>query len=103
MAVALDRTFYETLPTMDEVPEADAEMAWLIYDLRLDAAEKRYVLESHRVMYTAFEPALMRITRADAGVEDTFISKLQAALDRKFDSDTNASDTTAKVDFTLGR
>ena len=34
MAVALNKSFFNTLPVLDEVDKADADIAWLVYDLR---------------------------------------------------------------------
>jgi hypothetical protein len=35
-AVAVDRSFFNTLPAITEVDKNEAEMAWLIYDLQFD-------------------------------------------------------------------
>ena len=44
MAVALNTGFYETLPALEEVSQADADLAWFVYDLALDPAQNRYAL-----------------------------------------------------------
>jgi hypothetical protein len=36
MAVALDNSFYKTLPELPEVNENNADIAWFIYDLIYD-------------------------------------------------------------------
>jgi hypothetical protein len=83
MAVALDHNFYSTLPALPEVPRAEAEMAWLIYMLRLDETGQRYMLELHKTVYTKFLPSLQKITVAKPGSVSVFISHLQSKLDEK--------------------
>jgi hypothetical protein len=101
MAVALDRTFYDTLPVLDEVQASDADMVWLVYDMQLDPGLDRYVLRRHNTVYTKFEPALLKITRTEAGAEECFIGKLQASLDQKLENDTSTDDATTEVDFSI--
>lgn len=81
VAVVLDRSFYERLPELDEVNSADADIAWLIYDLQLDVAQNKYNLVHLRTVYTKFETALLRITRAEPGPIEHFVEKLQDRLD----------------------
>jgi hypothetical protein len=66
MAVALDTTFFETLPTLEHSVE-----------------ENRFVLRHQRTVYTLFETALLRITRSEAGEESLFLNQLQRELQRK--------------------
>lgn len=65
-AVAVQQSFYDTLPALDtdltEVPSEQADMVWLIYDLELDGAINRYTLVKRRAIYTAFEPTLELLT-----------------------------------------
>lgn len=61
-------------------------MAWLIYDLRLDQATNRYVLELSRIAYTQLESSLERITRPQAGDEAEFLADLQDRLDKKLEN-----------------
>ena len=85
-AVALHRTFFETLPSLPEASPSEADMAWLIYDLVLDTTDKRYELVRHKVVYTGFETALTRITVPEVGPLTHFIEHLQARLDDKLDN-----------------
>jgi hypothetical protein len=39
IAVALNESFFATLPLLKQVPKRDADIAWLIYDLELRAEE----------------------------------------------------------------
>ncbi|HET9999656.1 MAG TPA: NotI family restriction endonuclease [Ktedonobacteraceae bacterium] len=85
-AVAVDTSFFNTLPTMMEVDKSEAEMAWLVYDLQLDQQQKRYKLERFKTVYTQFDTALDRITRAEAGDVQHFMEHLQEKLDAKLEN-----------------
>jgi hypothetical protein len=80
-AVALDRMFFERLPELAEVEPAQADIAWLIYDLELDATENRYNLVRHKTVCTQFETALSRITTSEPGTIENFVDQLQNRLD----------------------
>jgi Restriction endonuclease NotI len=84
-AVAVDSSFFNTLPTMMEVDKSEAEIAWLVYDLQLDQQQKRYKLTRFRTVYTRFDTALDKITRAEAGDVENFIEHLQEKLDTKLE------------------
>ena len=62
-AIAIDRCFFDTLPDMQEVPEGQADVAWLVYDLVADASRKAQAagqvkLALHKVVYSAW-PVLL--------------------------------------------
>ena len=71
---------------MTEVDKSEAEMAWLVYDLQLDSQQKRYKLERFRTVYTRFDTALDKITRAEAGDIQHFMEHLQEKLDAKLEN-----------------
>ena len=98
-AVALQRSFYETLPDLDEVRPADADIAWLLYDLELNDKNNRYELTKHRTVFTAFEPALKQITTATPGNMQDFIGILQEKLDEKLEG--HSPDAPTLNDITL--
>jgi hypothetical protein len=82
-AVALHKGFYATLPELPAVEPQEAEIAWLLYDLGFDEAVNRYRLVRDRIVYTAFEPALLKITTAPAGSIEDFLALLQTKLDER--------------------
>lgn len=82
MAVAVHTPFFEQLPTLPEVDAASAEIAWLTYDLSLDAANNRYKLKAARTYYTSFQDALSAITVADAGDVSSFVKTLEDRVKR---------------------
>jgi len=79
-AVALHKSFYATLPELPEVAPQEADIAWFLYSLELNAATNRFHLTRDRVVYTAFEPAMRKITTAPAGPIEDFIAHLQSRL-----------------------
>lgn len=80
MAVAVQASFFATLPPLVEVEPAQAQIAWLIYDLLLDPALNRYRLAHIRTVYTEFVAALTAITVPDVGDEQTFVQQLQSRV-----------------------
>jgi hypothetical protein len=89
IAVALNRDFFNTLPKLKEVKQSSAEMAWLVYDLVLNAKEKRYDLKAWKTVYTIFDESLNQITRSEAGDVKDFIDHLQAKVDEKLETPPN--------------
>lgn len=85
IGVALDKSLFDTLPTLPEVEPAQADLAWFIYDLALAAGENTYSLARHRAIYTPFA-ALEQIAQPAAGNLDDFVASLQAKLDEKLDN-----------------
>src|SRR5579875_925742 len=92
-AVAVDKNFFATLPQMDEVPQEEAELAWLIYDLQLDSVYNRYQQYLVNTVYTRFESALKRLTVAEPGDITQFIAKLQKRLQKELDAGESLSPT----------
>jgi hypothetical protein len=79
-AVALQKSFYATLPELPEVTPQEADIAWFLYSLEWHAATNRFHLTRDRVVYTAFEPAMLKLTTAPAGPIEDFIAHLQSRL-----------------------
>lgn len=86
LAVAADRHFFASLPSLPETTQEHAEIVWLVYDLALDSRENRYNLSVHQRTYTFFEAALESITKAEAGPVEEFLKQLQTKLDEKLET-----------------
>ncbi len=86
MAVALDSSFFETLPELQEVHQNEAEIAWLIYDLNLCEDTFKYKLQKTKIVYTKFYDALNIITTPKAGNIEDFLKSLQEKVDEKLES-----------------
>lgn len=80
-AVAIQRSFYETLPQLPETTLEVAEIAWLLYDLKL--VNGRFDITLDKIIYTEFFPALNRLTTAEAGNIQGFVDHLQIKLDKQ--------------------
>jgi hypothetical protein len=79
--VALQKSFFNTLPELPTVKKEQADIAWFLYDLVFDSSAKQYELILVETVYTAFEAALIRITTPEPGNKDDFIHILQNRLD----------------------
>lgn len=93
IAVALNKSFFATLPSLKSVPKSDADIAWLIYDLELikEGGQEpgRYSLKKVEEIFTEFEPALLSITTPLPGKVEDFIKLLQEKLDEQLESPPN--------------
>lgn len=90
IAVALNKSFFVTLPALKQVPKRDAEMAWLIYNLELQTEEggqnQRYQLVKLDEVFTEFEPALLSITAPSPGRMEDFFRLLQEKFDEQLET-----------------
>ncbi|MBI5406237.1 MAG: hypothetical protein HZA18_00905 [Nitrospirae bacterium] len=90
MAVALNKSFFATLPNLKKVSKSKADIAWFIYDLELvkEKGEEmgRYSLKKVGEVFTEFEPALLSITTASPGKVEDFIKLLQERLDDQIET-----------------
>jgi hypothetical protein len=86
MAVALDNSFFKTLPELPDVGEKNADMAWFIYDLIHDKTNNTFKLKKIQTKYTNFKNALDKITMPSPGNIGEFIHILQDKLDEKLDN-----------------
>ena len=88
IAVALNKSFFETLPRLKSVNKSRADIAWFIYDLKLkkEAEAVRYKLVKVDEVFTEFQPALMSITTPVPGEIDDFVKILQEKLDEQLET-----------------
>ena len=96
-AVALQRSFFQTLPSLPTVSENQAEMAWFLYDLVYHQSEERFKLTLADTIYTQFFPALQQITTPQPDEVGNFLAVLQRKLDEKLE---NPPDAPILTDFT---
>ncbi|MBI4289336.1 MAG: hypothetical protein HY671_13035 [Chloroflexi bacterium] len=85
-AVALNKGFFETLPSLEAVEPAHADIAWLIYDLVKDSKSNTCKLQRLKKVYTKFHESLEKITRSDPGSVDDFVQQLQIKVNQKFEN-----------------
>ena len=83
ICVALNKSFFHTLPELTQVRREDADIAWLIYDLKLDNKTNKYNLSRDKEVFTKFEDSLLKITQTQSGDINRFIKLLQSKVDKK--------------------
>jgi len=98
-AVVVDQRFFSTLPQMAEVDKSQADIAWLIYDLILNAEKNVYELKLIRTVYTEFKASLDKITTSEAGPINRFIESIQEKLEDKLND--NPPDAPTLTDIVL--
>ncbi|MDQ6762915.1 MAG: hypothetical protein M3015_09860 [Bacteroidota bacterium] len=81
--VALQTSFYNTLPSLPEFDKAESDFAFFLYDLVPDNKTKILSLKLQRVVYTKFASALEQIAKFEAGSISQFTEMLQKKLDAK--------------------
>ncbi len=81
--VALQTSFYNTLPSLPEFDKAQSDFAFFLYELVPDKKAKTLSLKLQRVVYTKFESALEQIAKFEAGSISQFTEMLQKKLDAK--------------------
>ena len=85
MAVALDNSFFKTLPELPTVAKKDADVAWFVYDLIRDDKKNVFELQKVKTVYTEFNQVLNKITMPSPGEINNFLTVLQDKLDEKLD------------------
>ena len=88
--VAIQKSFFDTLPELPQTTKEKSDIAWFLYDLSYCEKDKQYHLELVDAVYTEFHPALQKVIFTNPGNVDDFISVLQGKLDEKL---TNTPDT----------
>lgn len=81
-AVALNTHFFRTLPKLPEVPKAEADLAWLVYDLKLSTKPgEQHQLYLERTVYTKRPeaPPGMELTKGEPKAK--FLRSLAAGLE----------------------
>jgi hypothetical protein len=81
--VALQTSFYNTLPALPEFDKAESDFAFFLYDLIPKSESHTLSLQLQRIVYTKFASALEQIAKFEAGSIATFTELLQKKLDAK--------------------
>jgi len=95
--VALQKSFFDTLPTLPTCSKEEADIAWFLYDLILDNATNVFHLTLVDIVYTEFEPALLKITTPQPGDLSSFTTLLQERLEERLEG--NSPDTSSLFDI----
>lgn len=89
IAVVLQKSFFDTLPSLPEVDKSCADVVWLIYDLELDQIQQhgsqfnRYRLTKVGEVFTKFEPALDSIMTPSPGKVKRFEESLRRKIGKR--------------------
>ncbi len=90
IAVALNKSFFATLPRLKQVSKTDADIAWFIYDLELKMEKgkesERYHLKKVDEVFTEFDAALFSITIPSPGKIESFMKLLQEKFDEQLET-----------------
>jgi hypothetical protein len=89
-AVALNRGFFDALPTLKQVDADKADIAWFVYDLVKKNDQNVYALQRVNAVYTRFQDALDKITRSEPGDIGLFMELLQDKVDAKLNPPDNS-------------
>lgn len=81
--VALQTSFYETLPPLLEFDKSESDFAFFLYDLIQAKKDECLELKLKKIVYTKFSVALERIAKFEAGSIHDFTQLLQKKLDAK--------------------
>ncbi|MEI6050935.1 MAG: NotI family restriction endonuclease [Bacteroidota bacterium] len=81
--VALQTSFYNTLPSLPEFDKTESDFAFFLYELIPDNQAKVLSLKLQRIVYTKFANALEQIAKFEAGPMNQFTEILQKKLDAK--------------------
>lgn len=88
--MAIDRSFYATLPDVPRVSREKADLALLVYELQPPTtANAQYQLVLSETIYTSFLQALSVITTPRIGRVEDFIRDLQTKVDEKLETPPN--------------
>lgn len=86
VAIALNRGFFNALPSLREVSKGKADIAWMVYDVvpgtdRNKKASRQMTLVKHKVVYSKW-PDFLKVERAATGGDILAFSKqIDAMLD----------------------
>lgn len=95
--VALQKSFFKTLPKLPTTSKANADIAWFLYDLKFDSNQNKFNLVLEEVIYTEFESALHKVTTPVPGNIERFKNILQNKLDVHLDN--SSPDTPSLTDI----
>jgi hypothetical protein len=87
-AIIVDTDFFSSLPKFQEVAPAEADLGWLVYNLRFDVVSNCYRLNLHKTVCTKFEVLVDMaggLSIPQVGSCETFVKKLKEEIGRDWD------------------
>ncbi len=81
--VVIQKSFFETLPPLPQVSKQQADIAWFLYDLEYNTADKQNHLVLKDTVYTEFKAALDTVIYTKPGNMTDFVNQLQEKLEER--------------------
>jgi hypothetical protein len=79
MTIAVDESFFGSLPEIEQVSKSSADLLWLVYSLK-PTKNGTYELALSKRVYCDLRDSLSSIMDPEVGSEDVFLRSLQAKL-----------------------
>jgi len=87
--VALQKSFFDTLPKLDSISPEEADIAWFLYDLLPCREGGSLKLTLVDIAYTSFLSTIQRVTIPEIGEISEFSAILQQRLDKQIQEGTD--------------
>lgn len=91
--VAIQKSFFDTLPKLPTTTKSKADIAWFLYDLKFNEKDGRNHLVLVETVYTEFKPALNKVIYTEPGDIKIF----EKELAKKFKSQKKSAPETHSV------
>ena len=81
--VVIQKSFFETLPSLPQVSKEQADIAWFLYDLDYSKTDNQNHLVLKDIIYTEFKAALDKVIYTNPGKMSDFVNQLQGKLEER--------------------
>ena len=81
--VVIQKSFFETLPSLPQVSKEQADIAWFLYDLDYSKTDNQNHLVLKDIIYTEFKAALDKVIYTNPGKMSDFVNQLQGKLEKR--------------------
>ena len=83
----IQKSFFDTLPTLPKTTKKKADIAWFLYDLKYDEHDHCNHLVLVDTVYTEFQSALEQVIYTKPGQMSDFLVVLQGKLDERISNE----------------
>jgi hypothetical protein len=85
--VVIQKSFFETLPTLPQTSKENADIVWFLYDLEYSSIDQCNHLVLVDTVYTEFQSALEQVIYTKPGLMSDFLILLQGKLDERISNE----------------
>lgn len=85
--VVIQKSFFDTLPSIPRTTKEEADIAWFLYDLKYNNDDQRNHLILIDTIYTEFKTALEQIIYTKPGHMSDFLALLQGKFDERISNE----------------